>query len=183
MRLFDLVSRHYQQTTPVFFYDPILTQLEDDGAYITRMAPPTNENKNGGIYLPDVTTDEYYSSCISNVRILPGVQQKEQLLKQHRLLPVEESINANLLSLYMILHEEGHWVHLNSDYILNGLTGEEYLKDSALALEALGIKELREKAKRNPNYYAELQETYRKSNFEKYADDYSIKRLKEIKNL
>lgn len=160
MRLTDLVNLHYQKDTPVYFYDPKSTELEADGAYITRMAPPTRNNKNGGVYLPDISTQDYYDSCTTNTRILPGMQQNENYLRDKMILRRDQNFNDITLALFIILHEEGHWNHFLMQYHSKGLSGEDYLRDSDNVLDQLGIKEIREKVKNDPNYFNELQLVY-----------------------
>ncbi|WKL03188.1 hypothetical protein Q0F98_05820 [Paenibacillus amylolyticus] len=172
MRLTEIAQMYMMDTTPKYSYDPTTTQL-NDGVYIYRMAPFTEQNIHGGVWFPDVDIHQSYENCRSNSKILPAVRIVEEMIANRGINSTTPEIDA----IFSLLHEEGHWMQYLEEYVEQNKSGEDYLKDSEQFSREMGILDLQIKARTDHNLYYDYHKLYREHPFEKFADNYAINKM------
>ncbi|MEV5024794.1 hypothetical protein [Paenibacillus sp. LPE1-1-1.1] len=176
MRLTELASVILRKDIPTFPYNPDHLEKRE---MIFRMTPFTDINQQGGIWYPDVTITESFQEQRNDFRLTEGIKIVEQfLIDKGVAIKLDEKTDA----IFTLLHEEGHWDYYVRYYIDLGKSGNAYNDDNAKISDEMGITSLKKQVQANNELYGELQRVYREHPFEKYADEYAVKKMKEINN-
>lgn len=151
-----------------------------------------DENKNNnfafyvnqcGIYIPqEVSISQYFDIECKNINGMSAIRVVRDILVENSILNVNKDLSTLGLVTYYILHEEGHYVHYINEYLNKKKSVICYLDDYNDQYDSV-MKDSSKINFNSPSGYLYFQQLYREIEFEKIADDYAIKKIKENEDL
>jgi hypothetical protein len=137
-----------------------------------------------GLVIPDIEVSESISIINRVVSDPVAILVIEDLLREEKVIRVDEEMTAYDFARFSIYHELGHWYDFQNRYLSKGLTGKQFNADNKTEMSNLKLDEIALKVRNEINgsttQVALLKlyhRKYRENIFEVIADRFAIESM------
>jgi len=130
------------------------------------------------IFIPNSSLIEYFDREIFEKNGYFAKLEVQRIMINKGLLKVNKVLNEVSLIVFYLLHEEGHYIHFNNDFLLRRLNYRNFSEQYIIHKEQCEKTFCdRYGSKKDEEAYKGFAKLYREHPFEKIADNYALEQI------